>query len=432
MNKTYKDFINKQLETNTGLQQIYNLLPKLKGKKIVTFCHDDPDGVTSGIIFKRLTDKLEINNHLFFPYTFQLSREEVENIKDIYTPKALFIIDKGTIETYNSFIDLIEHVVVIDHHPKIGNQFDKIIVYNPAIPKYVRTSGSFLVHILASLFDATTSYDDFICLVGMKCDWAVDPLYDDIPEFSQIFFNERVREQYNWLLQKRINLRPTMFDIKNPNQTCLLNQISELFFGVTGGGFQYFYNSYDERLKYIDQPKLCFETFIQEFPLPKINTVDEFIDLLNNKEVVHIIYKYFLNDWDKTENLFDTNTMLVKYYKGIKIFFFFGKDVKLMPMVGSKKLYQLSDNSEAVIIMFNSEPNNSIHVSLRGNTNKIHLGHLASSLAEQLNSQLNDKTKISGGGHPFAAECKIKDAAADLMSVLKYTIHFLEQQLNTE
>lgn len=429
MKSVYQEFVNQQLELHPGLQKIVTLLPQLKGKKVVTFCHDDPDGVTSGIIFKRLTDKIGIDNILFFPYTFPLSQEEVENVKELYSPEAIFILDKGTLEHYNTFIKLIKHVIVIDHHPKIGDKFDEILIYNPALKSYVRTSCSLLLHILSSLFNNTNSYDDFICLIGMKCDWAVDPLYKDIPEFVQKFYTERIEPNYGWLVQSRSDLRSTMFDIKNQQQTCLLNQISELFFAVTGGGFQYFYNSYNEKLKDVDQPKLCFETFVKEFDIRKVNTVEEFISLLRNKEVIKLIYNYFLNDWETTEKLFDQQTLLVKFYNNIKLFFFFGNNVKLMPMVGSKKLYQFAGNSDSAIIMFNLEPNNGIHVSLRGTTDKLHLGQVASSLADELNSKLQDKSKISGGGHPFAAECKIKEAATDLMTVLKHIIHLLEKQL---
>lgn len=427
MYKKYLDFVQQQKVSNVGLQKIVDLLLSLKDKQIVTFCHDDPDGITSGIIFKRLTDKLAIKNILFFPYSFVLSRKEVLEIKEKYSPEALFIIDKGTIQDYNSFAEIIKNVVVIDHHPKIGEQFDKIILYNPAIPTYVRTSGCLLVHILSTLFNNTNKYDDFICLIGMKCDWAVDPLNNDIAEFCLPFYEERIKPYYLWLEEKRNDLKPTMFDIKNQNITCLLNQISELFFAVTGGGFQYFYNSYNEKLKNIDQPKFCYEAFLTEFEIKKFNNINEFINFLpqQNKEIITLIYDLFLSDWEKTEKQFDEQTILSKEINGIKIFLFFGKDIKLMPLVGSKKLYQYKNDKDAVIIMFNIEKDGSIHISFRGTTDKIHLGKIASSVADRLNSKLQDKTKISGGGHPFAAECKIKNNSVDFLDVLYETINFL-------
>ncbi len=427
MNKKYINFVQEQKTSNVGLQKIANLLLSLKDKQIVTFCHDDPDGVTSGIIFKRLTEKLGIKNILFFPYSFVLSKQEVLEIKEKYSPEALFIIDKGTIQDYDYFAEIIKNVVVIDHHPKIGEQFDKIILYNPAIPNYVRTSGCLLVHILSTLFNNTNKYDDFICLIGMKCDWAIDLLNNDIAEFCLPFYEERIKPYYLWLEEKRNDLKPTMFDIKNQNITCLLNQISELFFAVTGGGFQYFYNSYNEKLKNIDQPKFCYETFLTEFEIKKFNNLNEFINFLpqQNKEIITLIYDLFLSDWQKTEKQFDEQTILSKETNAIKIFLFFAKDIKLMPMVGSKKLYQYKNNKDAVIIMFNIEKDESIHISFRGTTDKIHLGKIASSVADKLNSKLQDKTKISGGGHPFAAECKIRNNSVDFLDVLYETINLL-------
>jgi len=424
--RTYNEFVKEQIETHQGLQKIVDFLNKLKGKQIVTFCHDDPDGVTSGIIFKRLTDKLEIKNILFFPYSFPLSKKEVEEVKDRYSPEALFIIDKGTLQEYNNFTEIIKNIIIVDHHPQIGSNFEKVIIYNPAIKSYIRTSASLLVHILSTIFNNTNSYDDFICLVGMKCDWACDPTNGDIPEFCLPFYEERIKPNYSWLVEKRGDLKSTMFDIKNQSFTSLLNQIAELFFAITGGGFQYFYNSYDKKLNNIDQPKFCFETFLNG-KIIKFFTIEEFINSFPNKEIISLIYNYFLSDWDTTEKSFDQQTFFVKIINGVKIFFFFGKDVKLMPMVGSKKLYQYAENFPSAIIMFNIEPQNSIHISFRGTTDKIHLGHIASNLANNLNSNLKDKTKISGGGHPLAAECKIKDGAVDFLTALSETISSIIQ-----
>lgn len=218
-----------------------------------------------------------------------------------------------------------------------------------------------------------------------------------------------------------------MFDIKQQNYTCLLNQVAELFFAITGGGFQYFYNLYNDKLKDVDQPRLCFDSFVNEIKIENWHSVDQFIKSLPNKEVIELIYKYFLDDWSLVEDMFDKQTFLVKEINGVKIFFFFGKEVKLMPMVGSKKLYQFANNTEACIIMFNIEKNNNIHISFRGNTDKIHLGKIASTTADNIAAVIADKTKVSGGGHPFAAECKIKDEDIDLLSVLKIIINLLEK-----
>jgi len=426
MNTSYSNFIKYLLETNAGLKEIYNLIPKLKHKNVVTFCHDDPDGVTSAILFKRLTDKFEIKNTILFPYKFPLSKQEVIDIKtSLPETEVLFIIDKGTIEEYNNFVEFYPKVVVIDHHPKIGSNFDNIIIFNPALQTYVRTSASFLVHIVSTLFNNTNIYDDFICLIGLKCDWAIDPLNNDVPEFVSTFYNERILLSFNWLIEKNYNLRATMFDIKNNNFSCLLNQIGELFFAITGGGFQYFYNSYNEKLKNIDQPKFCFENFVSEIPLKKVNNIDEFINPLPNKEIIRVIYDYFLHDWSTVEQCFDHQTFLVKHIETIKIFFFFGKNTKLMPMVGSKKLYEFAKGSESVIIMFNFENENSLHISFRGTTDKIHLGKIASSLADKSNTYFGQNTS-SGGGHPLAAECKIKTENLDFLFIFKELINLLE------
>ncbi|MCS7227821.1 MAG: hypothetical protein NZ839_02515, partial [Endomicrobia bacterium] len=341
----YTNFVKQHLNTNSNLKKIVELLPKLTNEQIVTFAHDDPDGVTSAIIFKRLTDKLGIKNEVFFPNTFVLSKAEVEEVKKLYEPKALFILDKGTLQSYNDeLFKIIPTIIVIDHHPKIGENFDKINIFNPAMYTYIRTSNSLLIHIIATLLQNTNIYDDFICLIGLKCDWACDPLNNDIPEFCIPFFEDKILPNFSWILEKRNDLRPTMFDIKDQTHTCLLNVISELFFAITGGGFQYFYNSYDEKLKFVNQPKLCFDSFLPEIKLNKFLNIEEFINRVENNEIIKLIYRYFISDWDTTEKMFDNQTILTKVINDTKIFFFFGKNVKLMPMVGSKKLYQYAGN----------------------------------------------------------------------------------------
>lgn len=426
MNSRYKDFVQQQLNSNSGLRKIVEFLPTLKNKQIVTFAHDDPDGITSAIIFKRLTDKLDIKNEVFFPYTFPLSIEEVQDVKKNYNPHSIFILDKGTLQHYNDDLPkIVNNIVVVDHHPAIGSKFDKIIIYNPAIQNYLRTSNSLLIHIISTVFQNTTQYDDFICLIGMKCDWACDPLNNDIPDFCNPFFEDRILPNFKWLIEKRTNIRPTMFDIKNQTISCLLNSVSELFFALTGGGFQYFYNSYDEKLRFVDQPKFCFNSFLSDINLTEFSTTDEFVNRVQNNEIIKLIYQYFVNDWENTEKKFDNQTIFSGIVKGVKIFFFFGNDVKLMPMVGSKKLYEYAGNNEAAIIMFNIESDSNIHISFRANTDKIHLGKVASQLADVLNSFLPDKSGVSGGGHPFAAECKIKSSQIYFISVLEQIIKIL-------
>ncbi len=421
----YKEFVQQQKQKFPSLGQIYDILFEEKNKKsnkkrIVTFSHDDPDGVTAAIIFKRLTDKLGLENEIILPQKYELTIEEIKNVVQKYNPDILFIIDKGTLEKYNSYTSIIRHIIVIDHHPPIGKDFTNLIVYNPSLERHTPCSTSLLVHILSSLFNIPNTYDDFLALIGLRCDWAVDVLNNYIPEFCQPFVEEKIVKKYKWLLTPIKNKKITMFDVSQQHKSCLLNYLAELFFALTGGGFQYFYNDYDSELKNINQPEFCFTTFLKDIKLKKIVSVIQFIKLLDKKtrNIVKKIYNYFNLDWNETEQLFDKNTIFTGEFDGVKIYLFVGNKVRLMPMVGSLKLYEYAENKEAILVMINLEPTGSVHISFRSNTDKIHLGNLASKLAQQLVTKFGYGDEITGGGHPRAAELKTRQSNLPFLVVI--------------
>ncbi|MFQ3675349.1 MAG: hypothetical protein SNJ64_02250 [Endomicrobiia bacterium] len=416
----YKEFLEMQVSQNDHLKKILELIKSLKGKKILTFTHDDPDGVTAGAIFKRLTDKLGIENKVFLPPKFEVSKEEIEfAIKNSYKPDAIFIIDKGTIEHYKNFVSLVNNVVIIDHHPAIGKDFGDLFIYNPSLKTYTRCSGSLLVHNISTLLDMTQQMEDFLSLIGLRSDWAIDPMNNDIPEFNRSFFEDRVKVQFADLIVAKDGTTPTMFEIASRQKSCVLNQISELVFAITGGGFQYFYNNYDEKLNNINQPEFCFQNFVKGFEIKNFSSLEQFIDVLPHKDIVKLIFKYYKMDWENTEADFDKNTILAGKINGVLVFLFFGKQVRLMPMVGSIKLYKFLDGQEGVICMINAESDGGVHISFRGNTDKVHLGNIASTIATNLVKKFGFPDEITGGGHPRAAEMKTRKSGVSYIDVMK-------------
>lgn len=412
----YRDFVKTQVENNTYLGQICDLLTKVK--KIITFSHDDPDGVTSAALFKRLTNSLGIENYILFPTKYELSKEEITAaIENFGIPQAIFVLDKGTIEYYNEYSSLVENFVVIDHHPPIGERFDKILVYNPSLKKYTQCSCSLLIHILFNLLSNTNDVDDVLSLIGLKSDWGIDPLNNIIPEFCQPFYDEKI-QNYSFLVETREDLAPTIFEISDRSKSCLLNHISQLTFALTGGGFQYFYNDFDDRLKNVNQPELCFSIFVSGFETRQFSTVEEFINRLKEKEYVKLIYNYFLQELKSVEEKFDKDTIFVKEKDNIKIYFFFGNRVRLMPMVGSIKLYQFTKGAEGIIFMINVDFDGGVHISFRSNTEKVHLGKIATTVAKQLVSKYGHSDEITGGGHPKAAEVKTRQSGVPYFDVL--------------
>jgi oligoribonuclease NrnB/cAMP/cGMP phosphodiesterase (DHH superfamily) len=417
---SYKKFLDTQLTTSPQLEKILELLNNLKGKKILTFTHDDPDGVTAGAVFKRLTDKLGIENKVFLPPKFEVTQEELElAIKQTFVPEAIFIIDKGTIENYKNFVSLTKKIVVIDHHPAIGKNFDNLLVYNPSLKVYTQCCGSFLVHNISTLLNCTTEIEDFLSLVGLRSDWSIDPMNNNIPEFVKPFFEDKIQPKFKNLITPKEGLKPTMFEISDRKKTCVLNQIAELVFALTGGGFQYFYNDYDEKLKNINQPEFCFQIFVKGFEVKDYVSLEQFIDTLPQKEVVNLIFKYYAKDWHNTELEFDKNTIFAGKINDVLTFMFFGKQTRLMPMVGSIKLYEFLNGKEGIIFMINIEQDGGVHISFRGNTDKVHLGTIASTIATNLVNKFGFPQEITGGGHPRAAELKTRKSGVSYIDVMK-------------
>lgn len=430
---SYQNFVQLQESSAMQLREIVKLLKTLAGRKIITFSHDDPDGITSAAIFKRLTDKLGIKNKIYLPGQFVLSKKELKDALDKDSSiEAVFVLDKGTIEGYNSYIDIVKNFVVIDHHPPIGKNFSNILVFNPSVKEYTQCSCSLLLNVLYNLFYNSDREIDLITLIGLKADWGIDTLNNIIPPFVRPFYEEKIISAFSFLLEPRRNLEPTIFEISNREITNLLNHLAQLFFAVSGGGFQYFYNEYDEKLKDVFQPELCLEILLEKLETNKFDSIDDFIKNLKEKEKVRLIYSYFLKDIENTSKLFDTNTFIGKTVNGVDVYLFFGKGVRLMPMVGSVKLYEYAKGKESAIIMVNRELNGGTHLSFRANTDIIHLGKLANDIAKSLVEKYGFASEISGGGHPRAAEMKAQNGVVSFVDVMKIFFDFLSEIVNVK
>ncbi|MDI6642385.1 MAG: hypothetical protein QME68_08780, partial [Elusimicrobiota bacterium] len=88
-----------------GLRNIVEKLNSIKGKNCLVFVHDDPDGLTSGVIIKRVIEKLGSDVTLRIPETMELERFRIEEELKKKKYDVLFIVDKGTMGYYNSYLE---------------------------------------------------------------------------------------------------------------------------------------------------------------------------------------------------------------------------------------------------------------------------------------------------------------------------------------
>ncbi|PIU82876.1 MAG: hypothetical protein COS68_07005 [Elusimicrobia bacterium CG06_land_8_20_14_3_00_38_11] len=410
---SYSEFVAEQLEKSDGFRKTVELLKNVKGKKCLVFFHDDPDGLTSGAIIYRILKNLGAQITARIPETMELEKFRIEEELKQKKYDILFIIDKATMGYYNEYPDLVKDVVIIDHHPLIGALPERCIVFNPSVPNYTFCSAAILCNMISEAIGLRDELDDFLTLIGLKCDWAIEPATDIVAPLAKSFYDEAAKKFPN--LVKKISSRPTMFEVNQREKTTALNQIGEFYFALSGGGFQYFYNDNIPELKNKKQVEFAFETLLN-LNAKDYSSLDEFMGQMSQKDLAGKIYQCFLDDWNKSKNMFD-NAALLDEVDGAGVYIFIGNNVSLMPMVGSVKLYELGN--PAVIIMFNwLGEKNGVHISFRANTDKIHCGNIASQLTEKLVSKFGNKGIISGGGHPRAAEFRTRTSGLSLLNVL--------------
>ncbi|MBF0502184.1 MAG: hypothetical protein HQM09_18735 [Candidatus Riflebacteria bacterium] len=417
---------------NAGLAKILEAVEKPLGTALI-FSHDDPDGITSGLIFQRTMERKGWKTVLHMPAGFMLTNEQFEKaMKATPEAKAIFLLDKGTLSPYSDFARKLP-VYIIDHHPT-PKAPTECVTFNPSLERYTQCSTSILAHGIATLAETRDTFDDFLCLIGLKGDWAIEPVKGILAEFAKPFFVEYGLPFKNML--RLIHERPTMFDAEQRESTCLLSRVSEFVHAVGGGGFQYFYNDREELLRDVDHPQCIAQGLLgmaAKFEaLTSITTLESFIRLIpdEQREILQKIYLYFLSDWDKAGKTLNSSVKTLKL-GDTSIYLFVGGKVPLLPMIGSIKLFELkarAGDSIAQIIMASSVSPDYTHISVRGTGDQVHSGKFCGQLQDILRAKYPKyKDLISGGGHPRAAECIIRTDGVSFLNVLNQIVDQLAE-----
>ena len=416
---------------NPGLQAILQEVEK-PGVALV-FSHDDPDGITSGLIFKRVLEKKGWKVEARFPEGFLLQPDQLEKgLQETPDAKAIFLLDKGTLAPYNKFAEKLP-VYIVDHHPTPVAP-DKCTYFNPSLPAYTWCSTSILAHGIATLTGTRDDFADFLCLMGLKGDWAIEPVKGIIADFVKPFFVEYGKNFKNLLTL--VKERPTMFDAEQRDYTCLLSRVTEYVHATGGGGFSYFYNDREPALKDVNHAE-CIASALEKIAdkteaIKQIKSLEDFVNLLPqpNQGTLRKIFAYFLQDWESANRMLDSSARILKL-EDTSIYLFVGPKVPLLPMIGSIKLFELKQKAGdklAQIIMVSSVSDDYTHVSVRGSGDRVHSGKFCGELQDSMQSRFADyKDKISGGGHPKAAECTFKTDKVSFLNVLTRVTEVLSE-----
>lgn len=417
---------------DAGLQKILNVIDKPQGTALV-FSHDDPDGITSGLIFKRTLQKKGWKVESHFPEGFMLQPDQLDQaLKNCSDASAIFLLDKGTLAPYNNYTEKLP-VYIIDHHPTPVAP-DKCTYYNPSLPAYTWCSTSILAHGIAFLAGTRDEYDDFLCLMGLKGDWAIEPVIGMLSDFAKPFFVEFAQKFKNLLTL--VKERPTQFDFEQRDHTSLLSRVTEFVHATGGGGFSYFYHDREDCLKNVNHAE-CIAGALEAIAdkageIARIKSLDEFVNLIPEpkKGLLQKIFNYFLQDWESANSMLDSSARILKLDE-TSIYLFVGPKVPLLPMIGSIKLFDLKQRSGdklAQIIMVSSVSNDYTHVSVRGSGDRVHSGKICGELQDSMQQRYAEfKDKISGGGHPKAAECTFKTDKVTFLNVLTRVTEVLSE-----
>ncbi len=438
---TFKEICERERQESEGLRKVLEKLENVAGKKVLLFGHDDPDGITSAAIITRVLEKKGAAKiHTVLPEGFDVFPHEIE-AEAKHGPFDLFVcVDKGSKDGLDRIVEMGLDVVAIDHHFLMG-EIKKATIFNSLITKRSYCSGSFLCLIVSTLLGCATEVDEFDALVGLKADFAIDPPSGNLggADFVRPWIEE-IRPRWENLFRE-IPGKSTLFDVSQREKTGVLSLVTEVYFAVTGGAFQYFYPE-DPILGKLNQPLLCLREDLKvakrTAELKTIDSLESFMALLEEREAWQRAYDLFKRDWVDVATRMET-AVSIGNANGASIYLFVSDRLPLIPMVGGIALadkLKKNGGGDGIIFMINTEITSAgklgTHFSLRGTSEKIHVGKICAATAARLNKVYNNPREISGGGHPRAGECRTRNAGVPHGEVLCEGIALLRELLELE
>ncbi|MBN2055240.1 DHH family phosphoesterase [bacterium] len=410
----------------------YNLaaekITSCRDQDVLIVSHDDPDGICSAVMLARALHRLGVRSHVRLPPRFMLSADELREYAEAcgLSPQGrVFCLDKGVSESYDELTEVVEDVVIIDHHPPQGIP-RKVLVVNPSLESWVRASTTHVLYMVLVLAGLADEGDVIADLLGLTGDFALKTVPEEVASLA-LELVDHARSAHPHLFESR-QIRPTMFDVKQRRQTSLLHQITELVHAVSGGGFQFFYGDRNVLLEHVDPPRHIFNQLLGYLTAGRTaaeDTLEEFIAALPDPQLTELMFRYYLEDWEKYSSLLQASVEIVQLGK-VHVYLFIGDRIKLTPMLGSVKLHEMAErlgHQHAIIIIVNVKMD-CLHVSMRGTGEKLHCGQMCGNLATRLRERLHID-QVSGGGHPVAAELVVREDGVPPLSVIKEIMDYL-------
>lgn len=424
----FQDFAQAKAQELPELKQLADIIVTSKGKKVLLISHDDADGITSGLLLLRALRKCGAAVTVKLPPRFELLPDELEEYCRAQGYDLVFCLDKGTKARYQKYSAFCKQFIIIDHHPIEGDLGELFYVNPRKRTPTAYLSNSHLVYTTLAYAGLADRGGMLANLFGLVGDFALKTVPWTQADWLDEFVKEAITEFPNLFESK--SLRPTMFDVKQRQQTSLLHVMTEIINAVCGTGFQFFYNDRDPSLQELDPPRFIFDQLDQYLDSPRCgteHTIDDFLAGFPEGARVAKFFTYYTQDWDAYVGLMKS-TIDLGTIGPVHVYFFLGKDLRLIPMIGSVKLHEKADaegHEHAIIVITNVLPDR-VHTSLRGTGHLVHCGEICQELTRRVKILLASD-QANGGGHPPAAEFVVTEPNVSVPLVLEVLFAYLNE-----
>ncbi len=397
--------------------ETFKSLKKIERPKVLNYSHNDLDGIGSAVVMRRFLERYlnaEVTTKL--PPHFRLTTPELQRALESDSFDMLLITDKGTFDYYDDFLQLIKHVVIIDHHPNDGMP-KRCVLFNPSAEKSVQSAASLLCHMVSSKLKLADERDDFATLLGCRGDFAFDPVQKTSVDFVRPFI-DYVQGEFPNMFEPRSD-RATLFELVDRGRTALINQIAEtLHVGCLG----HMYSRIDENIDIDYGPSFVFEAILaflaKRAKIEKLRSLPDFMNSLPDGKKLSSVFEHYKRDWDLLSRRAENAAVLLGEINGVGIYIIFAREAAAMqgapfpailPYVASTRLEPLKRQLGAphtMVIVF-CPKDRGVHISMRGGGGLVNCGAMCSDLAGRLQKLYPGQEGIGGGGHDRAAECVV-------------------------
>jgi len=235
-------------------------------KKPLIFFHDDPDGVSSFLLFYRY---MREGKGVIIKTTPKIDERFLRQVQE-YGPDKIFVLDIAMVE--QEFIDQVNTKIIwIDHHTPLKRQ--NILYFNPRAkdPKdqSLNVPTSYLCY-------QVVKQDLWIAMIGIVGDWHYPDIAEEFKKQYPDMLAKEIKDPESALFESKLGnlIEMVSFSLKGSTQDAMkcvkiltrINSPYEITKQETPGG-KYLYKKYSEMKK---EYQAMLNTAIKQKPIGKL------------------------------------------------------------------------------------------------------------------------------------------------------------------